>query len=30
MTAVSARGSYYKTQRRALINEGAPLVFCYP
>ncbi len=30
MTAVSARGSYFKTQRRALPikQEGAPLVYC--
>ena len=29
MTAVSAHGSFYKTQRRALPvkEEGAPLVF---
>ncbi len=27
MTAVSAHGSYYKTQRRAFNIEGAPLVF---
>ncbi len=29
MTAVSARGSYFKTQRRALPikQEGAPLLF---